>query len=72
MHLIAVLYHVCTTAGGGGGGGGKLLQHLRLERGGEHMVLASCTKTTISLQIYKISRHMIHQKIAYFQPFGMM
>ena len=28
---------------------------LRLERGGEHVILASCTKTIISLLIYKMS-----------------
>ena len=28
---------------------------LRLERGGEHVVLACCTKTNISLLIYKVS-----------------
>ena len=39
---------------------------LRLERGGEHVIRASRTKTIISQRIYKISIHMIHQKIAYF------
>ena len=43
--------------------------HLRLERGGELVIGASCTKTDISRLIYKISRHMIHQKIAYSEAF---
>ena len=42
---------------------------LRLERGGELVIGASCTKMDISRLIYKISRHMIHQKIAYFEAF---
>ena len=40
---------------------------LRLERGGEHVIWPSCTKTAISRLIHKISRHMIHQKLAYFR-----
>ena len=40
---------------------------LKLERGGEHVIWASCTKTVIFQLIYKISIHMMHQKIAYFQ-----
>ena len=43
--------------------------HLRLERGGEHVIWASCTKMVISRLINKISKHIIHQKIAYFQAF---
>ena len=31
---------------------------LRLEIGGEHLILSSRTKTVISRLIYKISRHM--------------
>ena len=37
---------------------------LRLERGGEHVIWASCTKTVISRLIYKISRHMTHKNKA--------
>ena len=36
------------------------LSVLRLERGGDHVIWASCTKTSISRLINKISRHMIH------------
>ena len=43
------------------------LYQLRLERGGEHVIWSSLTKTVIFRLIYKISRHMIHQKIAHFQ-----
>ena len=42
---------------------------LMLERGGEHVIGTSSTKMIISRLIYKISRHMIHHKIAYIQVF---
>ena len=42
---------------------------LRLERGGERMVVTGRTKTGISRLRNKIYRYMIHQKIAYFQAF---
>ena len=44
----------------------KLIQHLRLERGGGHVIWASCTKTVISWLIFKISKHMIHKKNSLF------
>ena len=42
---------------------------LRLEREGDHVNCASRFKTVISQLIHKISRHVIHQKIAHFQAF---
>ena len=42
---------------------------LRLERGGEDEICVSSTKTVIYWLIYEISRHIIHQKIAYFQAY---
>ena len=49
-----------------------LHQKLRLERGGELVIGASCTIMVISRLIYKISRHMIHQKMSYFEAFRIM
>ena len=42
---------------------------LRLERGGEHIAVACCTKMGISQLIHKIYRCMIYQEIADFQAF---
>ena len=47
----------------------KFVKVIRLERGGEHVIWATCTKTSISRLINKISRHMIHKQIAYSQAF---
>ena len=41
----------------------------KVREGRRHVIWASCTKTVIYWLIYKISKHMIHQKIAYFQAF---
>ena len=42
---------------------------LRLERGGERVMVTGRTKTVISWLIYKLYRCLIHQKIAFSQDF---